>query len=296
MKKTIAISLALCICLGLFACGEQKSAEANKADELIQAIGEVTADSEAAILAAQNYYDSLTQSQKEEVEYYDILVFALEKLPQKKLEQTHSEVLDLIAQGNFIEASCIVYEHPEFWDYDELVISCGKGILGQYIKSNGEEEAHGIYEMKLVENSNTTIVATHYEAGSDLIALHRLSLNYGIIDSLSVRFVPGSGILSFSRDTTALTTKTHHQEGSVNLEEYTGTMFGTIVENSTEPFGIYGLTTTTFETIYNSPGKGYQQGTMLYINECLDAIFKAVADAGYSGTSADLGFPVYKSE
>ena len=77
MKKTIAILLTISLCFSLCACG--KSAEAKKADELILAIGEVTADSENSILAAQTYYDTLSDKQKEEVENYQILIQAQEE-------------------------------------------------------------------------------------------------------------------------------------------------------------------------------------------------------------------------
>lgn len=76
MKKTIAILLAISLCFSLCACG--KSAEAKKADELILAIGEVTADSENTILAAQTYYDTLSDKQKEKVENYELLIMAME--------------------------------------------------------------------------------------------------------------------------------------------------------------------------------------------------------------------------
>lgn len=77
MKKTIAILLTISLCFSLCACG--KSAEAKKADKLILAIGEVTADSENSILAAQTYYDTLSDKQKEEVENYQILIQAQEE-------------------------------------------------------------------------------------------------------------------------------------------------------------------------------------------------------------------------
>ena len=67
MKRMIALLLALCLCVFLFAC---KSSEAEKADELILAIGEVSLDSGSAIEAAQNYYASLDEDQKAEVEHY----------------------------------------------------------------------------------------------------------------------------------------------------------------------------------------------------------------------------------
>ena len=71
MKKAIAVLLILCVCVGLCACGGNseptepaKSAEAQKADELILAIGEVSMENESAVLAAKAYYDTLTAEQK----------------------------------------------------------------------------------------------------------------------------------------------------------------------------------------------------------------------------------------
>ena len=51
MKKWIALTLALVMVLGMAGCG--KSENAKKADELISAIGEVTAESEADIKRAR---------------------------------------------------------------------------------------------------------------------------------------------------------------------------------------------------------------------------------------------------
>ena len=91
MRNTIAIILALCLCVGLCACGGdteptevEKSIEAQKADELILAIGDVSIDSEPAILAAQTYYQSLTDSQQAEVENISTLENAVEKLDELK--------------------------------------------------------------------------------------------------------------------------------------------------------------------------------------------------------------------
>ncbi len=80
MKKNITFILAVCICVFMCACGgkagAEKSPEAQKADELILAIGEVTADSGEAIVAAEEHYNTLTEEQKSEVESYDTLVAA----------------------------------------------------------------------------------------------------------------------------------------------------------------------------------------------------------------------------
>ena len=90
MKKTIAILLAFCLCSGLCACGGNselaKSTEAQKADELILAIGEVSLEKESAVLAAKAYYDTLTDEQKAKVKNNAILESAIESIEGLKLD------------------------------------------------------------------------------------------------------------------------------------------------------------------------------------------------------------------
>ena len=77
MKKVFSCILVIVMCFSLCACG--KTAEAEKADELILAIGEVNADSEESIVVAEAYYNTLTEKQKAQVENYDILLQAIEQ-------------------------------------------------------------------------------------------------------------------------------------------------------------------------------------------------------------------------
>ena len=96
MKKTIAILLALCLCIGLCACGAdvKKSAEAQKADELILAIGEVSLEKESAVLAAKAYYDTLTAEQKAQVENIAVLESAVQELDDLKKAGEYKEIYD----------------------------------------------------------------------------------------------------------------------------------------------------------------------------------------------------------
>ena len=84
MKRIMAIVLVFSLCVGLCACF--KSKEARNVEELIQAIGEVTIDSESAVLEARRSYDALTEEQKAEVKNYDVLVKAEEQFDQIALE------------------------------------------------------------------------------------------------------------------------------------------------------------------------------------------------------------------
>ena len=106
MKKAVALLLVLCVCISLYACGDNseksaqstvpaKSIEAQKADELILAIGDVSLERESAILAAKAYYDTLTEEQKTEVENYAVLETAISNLAEMENEAIYNEALSL---------------------------------------------------------------------------------------------------------------------------------------------------------------------------------------------------------
>lgn len=71
MKKLTILVLAVCMLCLLTACGVSREAKAVTA--LIEAIGDVTLDSEPAIIAAEEAYAALTDEQKAEVEIADYL-------------------------------------------------------------------------------------------------------------------------------------------------------------------------------------------------------------------------------
>ena len=78
MKKTMAIILVLCLCVGLCACGgsEKKSAAVIDTENAISAIGEVTLESKGLIEAADALYNALTDNEKEKVSNRATLVLA----------------------------------------------------------------------------------------------------------------------------------------------------------------------------------------------------------------------------
>lgn len=65
MKKAISLMLAFVLCLSLCACG--KSEAVKNVEALIDAIGEVTAESGKTINAAESAYNALTEEEKAEV-------------------------------------------------------------------------------------------------------------------------------------------------------------------------------------------------------------------------------------
>lgn len=65
MKKVIALILALSMVFALCACGKSETVKA--AENAIDEIGEVTENSEAAIINAEKIYNNLTDNEKEQV-------------------------------------------------------------------------------------------------------------------------------------------------------------------------------------------------------------------------------------
>jgi len=86
MRKAIAFIMVIVLCVGLCACGgtqeptePAKSAEVQNVESLIQAIGEVTLDSEEAITLAEDAYNLLSEGERELIsENATILVAARE--------------------------------------------------------------------------------------------------------------------------------------------------------------------------------------------------------------------------
>lgn len=85
MRKALSLLLALIMCLSLCACG--KSEAVKNVETLIDAIGEVSLDSESAIVAAENAYNSLTEEEKATVTNADVLSVARITLDDLKYEQ-----------------------------------------------------------------------------------------------------------------------------------------------------------------------------------------------------------------
>ena len=91
MKRIIALVLALCMCLSLFACG--KSEDVAIVEGFINDIGEVTLESGDAIEKARHAYDMLSDKDKEKVENINTLKDA-EYYYGKLVEETDNLIAD----------------------------------------------------------------------------------------------------------------------------------------------------------------------------------------------------------
>lgn len=84
-------------------CGKSKPAKTT--DKLILEIGDVSLDSEDNIREAENYYESLSEGQKDEVENYKLLVDARNQYDRLVQEEKNKELKDQLEQkiGELLE-------------------------------------------------------------------------------------------------------------------------------------------------------------------------------------------------
>ena len=104
---------------------------AKPVDDMIDAIGEVTLDSESAIAAARAAYEALTEAQKAEVKSYDKLTAAEARLADLKAAKAVDDMIDAIGEVTLesegtIDAARAAYEalteaqQAEVKSYDKL--------------------------------------------------------------------------------------------------------------------------------------------------------------------------------
>ncbi len=129
MKRTVAIVISMILAVSLAGC---KSEEAKNADAMIDAIGEVTLESEEAITAAEEAVDELSAEDKEDVNV-DKLTEAREAYEQLVLEDKAKKVeeaIDAIGEvtlesGPAIESAQEAYDDADS-EVRELVANYGK--------------------------------------------------------------------------------------------------------------------------------------------------------------------------
>lgn len=90
MKKAFSMLLMLALCLSLCAFTNNKAIK--EVESLIDAIGEVTVDSEDAVLSAEKAYDSLTAEEKDKVTNHTVLTQARTTLDEALHEQYVAEL------------------------------------------------------------------------------------------------------------------------------------------------------------------------------------------------------------
>lgn len=150
MKRIISLLLVLALCLSLCACGKSKAV--SNVESLIGAIGEVTADSEAAVVEAEEAYKVLTDKEKKTVENYADLVSARTVLDEAlEIERFRQSILGEwvnIDSGEDIVSfekggNCLFDNITATYNITDEVVSVS--VLGmelQFTLEKDEEEIH----------------------------------------------------------------------------------------------------------------------------------------------------------
>lgn len=156
MKRIISLLLVLALCLPLCACGKSKAV--SNVESLIGAIGEVTVDSEAAVVEAEEAYKVLTDKEKEAVENYADLVSARTVLDEAlEIEQFRQSILgewvnidsdkDIISFDE--NGNCLFEDFTTTYETDGERIFVS--ILGMEFSFTLEEDEDGILHLSSEE-------------------------------------------------------------------------------------------------------------------------------------------------
>lgn len=97
MKKLLTLVLSAALALSLTACGSKQSEAAKAADDLIAAIGEVTLDSEGAILAAEQAVSDLSAEDQDQLKKEKTLTDARAAYDELVLKDKAAAVEEVIA-------------------------------------------------------------------------------------------------------------------------------------------------------------------------------------------------------
>lgn len=159
MKKGFSVLLALALCLSLCACG--KSKDVSNVESLIGAIGEVTADCEAAVAQAEEAYNALTDKEKEAVENYAALTEARMALNEAlETEQFRQSILGEwvnIDNGEDIvsfekDGNCLFGDITATYDINDEVITVS--VWDVELQFTLEEDAKGIHHLCLEDGAD----------------------------------------------------------------------------------------------------------------------------------------------
>lgn len=98
MKKLVIWSAVVLLSFTLTGCG--KDAVAQKVQDDISSIGEVTLEDESFIDETYEIYNTLTDKQKNQVDNYEDLLSAKDRIDQLKLEAKENEIKRIVGEWN----------------------------------------------------------------------------------------------------------------------------------------------------------------------------------------------------
>lgn len=103
MKKLIVFIIVIAIMISSVACSNSKDESVVMAESLIASIGEATIENENAVIFAENYYNTLSDSLKSEVSNYEVLQEARNSIDQAKADEEKRIAEEKAAEEERIE-------------------------------------------------------------------------------------------------------------------------------------------------------------------------------------------------
>ncbi len=87
MKKLVTFIVLFAITVSCVACSNSKDESVAMAESLIASIGDTTIENENAVIFAENFYKTLSDSQKAKVSNYEVLLEARNSIDQAKADE-----------------------------------------------------------------------------------------------------------------------------------------------------------------------------------------------------------------
>lgn len=156
MKKVIVLVLAFALLFTLTACGKSEAAEA--VDQLISAIGEVTLESESAILAAESAYEKLPSKDKEDVEKLNVLLTA-----RATYDELYAAEQERIAQEQLAKKQEALSALATALDEEVLYLMDFVSKYAGNVSGSGSRE----FADSFIERMQTCFVNVDFEAFAD---------------------------------------------------------------------------------------------------------------------------------
>lgn len=101
MKKIVLFIVLIAIMISCAACSKDESVA--MAESLIASIGDTTIENESAVIFAENFYNTLSDSQKEKVSNYEVLLEARNSIDQAKADEERRIAEEKAAEEERIE-------------------------------------------------------------------------------------------------------------------------------------------------------------------------------------------------
>ena len=253
MKKIAAALLALLLCLTLCACGKSEAVIA--VESMISQLGEITLDSEEAIIASEIAYGNLSEKEKEKVENYPVLLDArdaYEKIPkfvevavEKEIwvvskeesllgtyEYSGYEYNDQGQITQFVRAQLLGFRKSEvlhYLEYDDQ----GRLVSENSVSGYGYEKVNYVYNAEGYIEREYWTSDFSVENGKEFIYTYTFDEN-GQIAMKTCTNINSDYVLEYTyvynEDGTVARERQHSNSGSTYITEYVYDENGNVIE------------------------------------------------------------------